>query len=144
MKPLKKGVWVFLFIICIGISPQANVGNKVVYITEYEINFNERAFEGFFKEPFEILVLFWIDGKKPLALTSHEDWRINVEPNEIESILKKRDRKIKDIAFTVHNHLTPRRPTWGNHLVRNALKRLGFEGASFVYYPHSGMLRPIK
>ena len=118
---------------------------RIVLIKEYDKDFFKVMFGDLFTEPFEQLVIFFKKGKGlPLGITTREPHKVDVDPSELKYLLAKRDRKIKDITFMVHNHLTPARPSPGNHRMHHALRRLGFKGPSFVYYPHSGELLPIE
>lgn len=120
-------------------------GSRTIFVREYDENFFKVMFGDLFKEPFERLVIFFKKGKgAPIGITTHNSNRIDIDPSELRHLLVKRSRKIKDITFTVHNHLTPRRPSEDNHKMHHALRRLGFKGPSFVYYPHSGELLPIE
>jgi len=117
---------------------------RIVHTTEYDFDFHKNVFGSIFTEPFESLLIVFKDGKRSLSFTIHDEIRTGLDTFEIKYLLDKRGRKIEDIAYTVHNHLTPRRPTTGNFRAHNSLKEMGFEGPSFVYYPATGKLLPIK
>ena len=140
---MKKLLLAVLGILIIGITLSAPT-HKVVYTVEHDFNFNKAVFGSFFKEPFEILLIVFKDGEKSLTFTTRDEILIDLEMHELQYLLEKRGRRVKDIAFTVHNHLTPERPTPGDRRAHNALKGMGFKGPSFVYYPATGELRPVQ
>jgi len=131
----------FLFVALL--NPAAGTESRTVWTKEYKSNFFKDAFEEFFTEPFETLVLVMKKGEV-LTFTTRDRDRIDLDPCELDFLLRKRGKTVKDIVFTVHNHLTSQPPTPGNHRAHHLLKRMGFEGPSFVYYPATGELVPVK
>ena len=136
----------FLFLVVSLKLPASDfLSSKEVYLRHYENDFFQVIFGELFKEPFEILVLFFKKGKgNPLGITTQDSNTIAVDANELQYILAQRGLKIEDIVLTVHNHPNPSRPSFADHRMHHALKRLGFKGPSFVYYPHTGELIPIE
>ena len=127
------------------IMPTNFTNSKEVHIRHYDNDLFQQIFGDLFKEPFEILIIFFKRGKgTPLGITTQDSNTINVDASELRHLLVQQDRKIEDIVFTVHNHPTPARPSFANHKMHHALRRMGFKGPSFVYYPHTGELIPIE
>ena len=60
-------------------------------------------------------------------------------PNLVE-LIEAEGRKVKDIAFAIHNHPDPSRFSPADIRIYNKLKNNGFTGKFGIYYPFSGTI----
>lgn len=116
---------------------QETIPIHIVVYNEYPL------FKKVFSEPFETLLLIFRDGTM-ITMTAQLENAIPISAWTIGEIIGKHDKKIKDIALAIHNHLIPVKESFGNKYVYRRLKKRGFKGVFCIYYPFSGEVRALK
>ena len=118
--------------------------NQQETIPIYIVAYNEYPFfKKIFAEPFETLLLIFRDGTM-IAITARLKNVIPISPWAIREIIGRHNKKIKDIALAIHNHLIPARESFGNKYVYRKFRELGFKGVFCIYYPFSGKVRALE
>ena len=107
------------------------------YIRDFQI------FRELFNEPFEVLAVIFSDWTG-FAITTREEDQISVAESFLVEQVKKRGKGLADIFAIVHNHNDPSRFSEQNNHFYFYLKRQGFDGFFYIYYPHSGRVLEKK
>lgn len=91
-------------------------------------------YEGFFKEPFESVVIIVRDGRC-FVVSTHHDKVIAVGPAQIYEYLLRENVNIEDIIVIVHNHLYPNGFSPGDDFFYHYFCKRGFRGVYCIWYP---------
>jgi len=134
-EKMKKTILLKIFSCILFLSLMLYPNNPSVYWAEGDI------FKDHFTEPCETsYVVFW-DGYI-LKLTSYEGERIDLFYYQFKEFIEERERKIKDIAIKIHNHLPGGSYTLspGDLKFMRSMRHDGFEG-SYCLKPPSGKIK---
>ena len=107
----------------------------------YIKNFN--VFRELFKDPYEVLVVIFRDWTG-FAITTQDEGKVAVAESFIIEEIEERGKTPADILVIVHNHNDPSRFSEQNNHFYFYLKRQGFDGFFYIYYPHSGKVLEKK
>lgn len=108
----------------------------LLYPVNSTIHYNEgNIFNGSFTEPVEICYIIFYDGYFLRFTTYHED-RIDMSYDTFERVLKKKERKVKDIAIVIHNHQPgeTQQFTDGDLYFLRRMRGDGFKGSFCLWY----------